>query len=111
MLARQEQHLLDAAAGFRVLELQHDLRERKVCVLDGLAIVLSVVAILDDDHAAADRNVPAVFYCFDLLYFAGIDLRTAPYCDRRRYIAQCLLPTPLVQLVHASEDGIAMHKA
>ena len=61
--------------------------------------------------AAADRNVPVVFYCFDLLHFAGIDLRKAPYRDRRRYIAQCLLPTPLVQLVHASEDGIAMHKA
>ncbi|MCI0400625.1 MAG: non-homologous end-joining DNA ligase, partial [Gammaproteobacteria bacterium] len=61
--------------------------------------------------AAADQNLPAVFYCFDLLYFAGIDLRKAPYRDRRRYIAQCLLPTPLVQLVHASEDGIAMHKA
>ena len=55
--------------------------------------------------AAADRNLPVVFYCFDLLYFAGIDLRKAPYRDRRRYLAQCLLPSPLVQLVHASEDG------
>ena len=53
----------------------------------------------------------AVFYCFDLLYFAGIDLRKATYADRRRYLAQCLLPSPLVQLVHAEEDGIALHKA
>ena len=61
--------------------------------------------------AAADRNVPVVFYCFDLLHFAGIDLRKAPYRDRRRYLAQCLLPSPLVQLVHASEDGVALHEA
>jgi len=53
----------------------------------------------------------AVFYCFDLLHFAGIDLHKAPYTDRRRYLAQCLLPSPLVQLVHAEEDGIALHKA
>ena len=53
----------------------------------------------------------AVFYCFDLPYFAGVDLRKAPYADRRRYLAQCLLPSPLVQLVHADEDGVALHKA
>ena len=29
--------------------------------------------------AAADQNTPVVFYCFDLLHFAGIDLRKAPY--------------------------------
>ncbi len=53
----------------------------------------------------------AVFYAFDLLNFAGVDLRRAPYADRRRYLAQCLLPSPLVQLVHASEDGVALHQA
>ncbi|HEX6692234.1 MAG TPA: DNA ligase D, partial [Burkholderiales bacterium] len=53
----------------------------------------------------------AVFYCFDLLHFAGVDLRKAPYSDRRRYLAQCLLPSPLVQLVHAEEDGVALYKA
>ena len=53
----------------------------------------------------------AVFYCFDLLYFAGVDLRKARYADRRRYLAQCLLPTPHVQLVHAQEDGVALYAA
>ncbi|MGE4244344.1 non-homologous end-joining DNA ligase, partial [Ramlibacter sp.] len=43
--------------------------------------------------------------------FAGIDLRQAPYRDRRRYLAQCLLPSPLVQLVHAQEDGVALQAA
>src|SRR5205085_12284911 len=61
--------------------------------------------------AAAEAQMPAVFYCFDLLHFAGINLRKAPYRDRRRYLAQCLLPSALVQLVHASEDGIALHAA
>ena len=63
------------------------------------------------DIAAADRNTPVVFVAFDLLHFAGINLRRAPYSDRRRYLAQCLLPSPLVQLVHAAEDGIALHAA
>jgi len=53
----------------------------------------------------------AVFYCFDLLHFAGVDLRKAAYADRRRYLAQCLLPSPLVQLVHAEDDGLALYKA
>jgi bifunctional non-homologous end joining protein LigD len=60
---------------------------------------------------AAERDTPAVFYCFDLLHFAGLDLRQAPYADRRRYLAQCLLPSPRVQLVHASEDGVALYAA
>ncbi len=34
-----------------------------------------------------------------------------PIADRRRYLAQCLLPSPLVQLVHAEEDGVALQKA
>jgi bifunctional non-homologous end joining protein LigD len=61
--------------------------------------------------AAADRAMPVAFCCFDLLYFAGIDLRAATYADRRRYLAQCLLPSPLLQLVHASDDGIELQAA
>ncbi len=61
--------------------------------------------------AAADRTVPVIYYCFDLVYFAGVDLRKSAYRDRRRYLAQCLLPSPLVQLVHAAEDGVALQEA
>jgi len=61
--------------------------------------------------AAADETRPVVFYCFDLLHFAGVDLRRSPYDDRRRYLAQCLLPSPLVQLVHVAEDGVALNAA
>jgi bifunctional non-homologous end joining protein LigD len=61
--------------------------------------------------AAADRATPAIYCVFDLLHFAGVDLRKAPYRDRRRYLAQCLLPAPLVQLVHATDDGESLHAA
>ncbi|MFI4970362.1 MAG: non-homologous end-joining DNA ligase, partial [Lysobacterales bacterium] len=60
---------------------------------------------------AADKTTPTLYFAFDLLYFEGIDLRRTPYPDRRRYLAQCLLPSPIVQLVHAVEDGEAMHAA
>jgi len=63
------------------------------------------------DIAAADQTMPVVFFCFDLLHFAGIDLRKSAYMDRRRYLAQCLLPSPLVQLVHAADDGVALNAA
>ena len=56
-------------------------------------------------------NERAVFYCFDLLHFAGANLRDAPYADRRRYLAQCVLPSARVQLVVATEDGVALHGA
>jgi bifunctional non-homologous end joining protein LigD len=61
--------------------------------------------------AAAEQSTPVVFYCFDMPHFAGIDLTRTPYRDRRRYLAQCLLPTARVQLVHAAEDGAALQAA
>ena len=61
--------------------------------------------------AAADQASPAVFFAFDILHFAGVDLRKAVYADRRRYLAQCVLPSAMVQLVHADDDGIALHGA
>ena len=59
----------------------------------------------------AGKPVHAVYFCFDLLHFDGIDLRQCAYRDRRRYLAQCLMPSPLVQLVHAEDDGVALHAA
>ena len=61
--------------------------------------------------AAAELANPAVFFAFDLLHFAGVDVRKAVYSDRRRYLAQCLMPSPRVQLVHAADDGVALHEA
>ncbi|MBV8402554.1 MAG: non-homologous end-joining DNA ligase, partial [Gammaproteobacteria bacterium] len=61
--------------------------------------------------AAAQRTTPAVFVCFDLLHFAGLNLRNAPYRDRRRYLCQCLLPAPHLQLVLASADAGQLYAA
>jgi bifunctional non-homologous end joining protein LigD len=61
--------------------------------------------------AEAQRTSPAVFLCFDLLHFAGLNLRDAPYSDRHRYLAQCLLPSTHVQLVHTSNDAETLYEA
>jgi bifunctional non-homologous end joining protein LigD len=63
------------------------------------------------ERAGADRHSPVVLFCFDLLWFAGIDVRESPYRDRHRYLAQCLLPTAHLQLVHTADDGEALMDA
>ncbi len=55
--------------------------------------------------ASAQRSTPVLLMCFDLLHFAGVNLRGAPYSDRRRYLTQCLLPGAHLQLVHATADA------
>jgi bifunctional non-homologous end joining protein LigD len=49
--------------------------------------------------------------CFDLLHFAGINLRGSTYVDRRRYLSQCLLPSAHIQLVHATGDAEQLYAA
>jgi bifunctional non-homologous end joining protein LigD len=61
--------------------------------------------------AAAQRGTPAVLVCFDLPHFAGLNLRGAPYGDRRRYLSQCLLPARHLQLVHTSENAEELYAA
>ncbi|HEY0767408.1 MAG TPA: DNA ligase D, partial [Steroidobacteraceae bacterium] len=61
--------------------------------------------------AAAQRATPVVLICFDLLHFAGLNLRAAPYRDRRRYLAQCLLPSTHLQLVHSSDNAEQLYPA
>jgi bifunctional non-homologous end joining protein LigD len=63
------------------------------------------------DIEQGSRQTPAVLVCFDLLHFAGLNLRTAPYAQRRRYLAQCLLPAAHIQLIHAGADGQALYAA
>jgi bifunctional non-homologous end joining protein LigD len=64
-----------------------------------------------DEIAAAQRASPVVLVCFDLLHFAGLNLRAAPYSDRHRYLAQCLLPGAHLQLVHSSDDAEQLYAA
>src|SRR6266851_4518725 len=115
---------LDFASSFPKLVAELAQQAVKGMVLDGeiaafdasgkpsfAALQERVQLKTEREIAAADRASPVVLYCFDLLHFAGLDLRAAPYSDRRRWLAQCLLPSPHVQLVHASEDGGALYAA
>jgi bifunctional non-homologous end joining protein LigD len=59
---------------------------------------------------AAQRTTPVVLVCFDLLHFAGLNLRGAPYLARHRYLTQCLLPSAHLQLVHNSADAEELYR-
>lgn len=59
----------------------------------------------------AQLQTPVVLVVFDLLHFAGLNLRGSPYVDRRRYLQQCLLPTPRLQVVHTASDARALYAA
>jgi bifunctional non-homologous end joining protein LigD len=61
--------------------------------------------------SAAQRSTPVVLVCFDLLHFAGLNLRGAPYSDRHRYLLQCLLPSAHLQVIHASDDAEQLYRA
>jgi bifunctional non-homologous end joining protein LigD len=65
----------------------------------------------EKDIADGQRQSPAILVCFDLLHFAGVNLRSAPYAERRRYLSQCLLPAVHIQLIHAGADAEALYAA
>lgn len=44
---------------------------------------------------------PVVCYLFDILHFEGLDLRTAPQCQRRMILEQAIAPDPGIQIVHS----------
>jgi bifunctional non-homologous end joining protein LigD len=115
---------LDLTASFPKLAAELAQQAVKGMVLDGEIVAFgadgrpSFAAMqerfqlkTEREIAAADRATPTVFFCFDLLHFAGVDLRGSPYSDRRRWLEQCLLPSSHAQLVHAEEDGEQLYKA
>jgi bifunctional non-homologous end joining protein LigD len=61
--------------------------------------------------AKARKAAPAVLVCFDLLHFAGINLRGAPYSDRQRHLSQALITGPHLQRIHAGPDAQALYAA
>ena len=115
---------LDLTRAFPAIGAELAAQEAGTMVLDGEVVALDadgrpsfsalqkrVQLKTEREVAAADATTPAIFFCFDLLHFAGIGLREAPYSARRRYLAQCLFPSPHVQLVHAQADGDGLHAA
>jgi bifunctional non-homologous end joining protein LigD len=89
-----------------------ELRQQQVrgMILDGEIVAFDAAGRPSFGAMQAGASRVALF-AFDLLHFAGIDLRGLAYSDRRRHLAQCLLPSPLVQPVHAAEDGVALNEA
>jgi bifunctional non-homologous end joining protein LigD len=101
---------LDLAPEFPKLSAELARQAVAGMILDGELVAFNASG-KPSFNALQNRAPAVVFYCFDLVFFAGMELRKSPYSDRRRYLAQCLLPSPLVQLVHATEDGEALYKA
>jgi bifunctional non-homologous end joining protein LigD len=101
---------LDLSVDFRRIAAELAAQAVQGMILDG-EIVAFDASGKPSFNALQNRTQQTVFYCFDLLHFAGVDLRNAAYADRRRYLAQCLLPSALVQLVHTTDDGAALHQA
>ncbi|HVL56035.1 MAG TPA: non-homologous end-joining DNA ligase [Burkholderiaceae bacterium] len=104
---------LALAADFPLLCAELARQDVAAIVLDGEIVAFDAQGrpsfnAMQNRSADAER---AIYYCFDLLHFAGCNLRGAPYADRRRWLAQCLLPSARVQLVHSTEDGVALHAA
>ena len=60
----------------------------------------------------ADRDVPVVYYAFDLLYLDGVDVRRAPLSARRPLLERTLAPAGLVRLVDQFDgDGVSAYHA
>lgn len=115
---------LDLTRAFPAIGAELAAQEAGTMVLDGEVVALGadgrpsfnalqkrVRLKTEREIAAADATTPAIFFCFDLLHFAGIGLRDAPFTARRRYLAQCLFPSPHVQLVHAQADADGLYAA
>jgi len=66
---------------------------------------------LERQIADAQKRLPAVFFAFDVLHVAGINVRGVAYEERRHYLAQCVKPQTHLQFVHAEADGIALYEA
>ena len=101
---------LDQSVDFpKLAEELHGQAARRM-VLDGEIVAFDEAGKVSF-NALQNRSPQCVFYCFDLINFEGIDLRKTPYADRRRFLAQCLLPSARVQLVHAVDEGVALQAA
>ena len=101
---------LDVTADYPNLAAELVEQHVRGTVLDGEVVAFDAAG-RPSFAAMQARAAHVAFFAFDMPFFAGVDLRATPYEDRRRYLAQCLLPSPRVQLVHAAEDGVGLHEA
>ncbi len=60
----------------------------------------------------ADRDLPVVYYVFDLLYLDGVDVRRVPLEARCALLRRTIMPTPHLRLVEPFEvDGLTAYEA
>lgn len=64
-------------------------------------------AQLKSEHEinAAKADAPCVFYAFDIVHACSLNLRTADYRSRKRYLSQCVLPSTHLQIVPATQSA------
>ena len=106
-----------------VVEELRFLLENEV-VLDGEVVALDqrgfpdfglLQRSMDADHfvsGKASGGVQLTYYPFDLLYVTGMDVRKAPLIERKRLLAQVLLPSDNVRAVEYVEgDGESFYEA
>src|SRR5436853_104681 len=90
---------------------ESDVTERNHSVLSGLAV--EDLKALPVRRMSASQLVPSgkkEALPVKLLPMLA-ELRDALYADRRRWLEQCVLPSPHVQVVHAEENGEELYKA
>ena len=120
----QSRRGIDLTAVFPEITADLALADNGQMVLDGEIVALDangrpsfnalqnrVQLKTSSDIAKAQREAPAVLVCFDLLHFGGVNLRAAPYVDRRRYLSQCLLPSTHIQLIHVATNAEQLYAA
>ena len=60
-------------------------------------------------QSAANRELPIIYYAFDLLYLDGYDLRRVTLEDRKRVLKEILKPGELVRFSdHYPGQGVAL---
>ena len=60
----------------------------------------------------ADRDIPVVYYVFDILYVDGVDVRRVPLEARQALLRRSVMPTPSLRLVEAFDaDGLTAYEA
>lgn len=83
-------------------------------VLDGEVTVVDAAGhtkfeLLQNYHRSDEGSL--VYYLFDLLYYAGLNLMQRPLRERKALLKQMLPQSPYLRYSEHSEDGIGLYKA
>ncbi|HEV8574127.1 MAG TPA: DNA ligase D [Dehalococcoidia bacterium] len=116
---------LDATRQYPVVAKELEEQPESQLVLDGEIVALDDSGIpsfqrlqqrlnltRETDIQKAEKQVPVLYYVFDVLYAGGYDLRSARLDARKALLEQIVMPSERVLLVdHFEEDGEVAYKA